>query len=259
MDPVTTTAIITVGAAAANKFLGPTANAMGEDLKELYAKGRDLILSKGVAKTRDLDTEGKTNLRVTRDVFWNGSFTDDSICAEYFGGVLASSRSVDGKDDSGVFYVDIIKSLSSGQLRMHYILYRLLNKYFLSNEEKSSVNPGMENDLSREKLFVFLNELRSQLNNEDLGAILHALHAKGLIGVFQTEVASLEDGRSAPYLWFTPKSLGIQLFAIANNMFLEWRSFSSVDFSDFEEITLPQYFGDSIQVILESAGLKEKS
>ena len=51
------------------------------------------------------DDGKQANLGVSRDVLWNGAFSTESICAEYFGGILASSRSEDGKDDSAIPFV----------------------------------------------------------------------------------------------------------------------------------------------------------
>ncbi len=237
--------------------LGPTSKEIGQDMQSLYKKGRDLILRKGFQKLKNPNDGKIANLRVARDVFWNGSFTDEAICAEYFGGILAASRSEDGKNDSGVFFVDIIKSMSSGQLKMHYIIYRTLNKELLLNDQKKSLNPGQETELHSEELFFPLLGIIEQSNNEDIGVILHGLHAKNLIGNFQTENHKLEDGKEIPYLKVQPKALGIQLFAIANNMFDDWRRFSIVDFGDFEEVVLPKFYAQSLDSLLEKIGLKK--
>jgi hypothetical protein len=85
------------------------------------------------------------------------------------------------------------------------------------------------------------------------------LHSKKLIGDFETNSHSLENGTSVPFIKFTPTALGIQLFSIANNMFPEWRKFSKTDFGDFPDMTLPPYYGNSIDLILEQAGLKNKA
>lgn len=261
MEPITTTtAVIATGAWFGNKLLGPTAEIIGADLKQLYEKGKDKIVANAIKKTKDIESAGQTNLRVSRDVFWNGSFTDESICAEYFGGILAASRSADGKDDTGVFYVDIIKSLSSGQLKVHYILYRTLNKMLLGDETRKDLNPGQETELQHLELFIPQKMgLLEQLGNEDLGAILHGLHSKKLIGDFESNNHKLENGTSVPFIKFAPTALGIQLFAIANNMFPEWRKFSTSDFGDFPDMLLPPYYGNSIDLILEQAGLKTKT
>ncbi len=100
---------------------------------------------------------------------------------------VASSRSEDGKDDSGIFYLDIIKSLSSGQLKMHYLIYRILNNAVIINAQKKFVNPAQQDDLVKEKIFFVLSaDVLSQFKKEDLAAILHGLRAKDLIHYFQT-------------------------------------------------------------------------
>lgn len=76
---------------ALKKAFGPVLGELGEDMKKLYATGRDRIIAFGYNKISNVDDGKSANLRVTRDVFWNGSFTDEAICAEYFGGILASS------------------------------------------------------------------------------------------------------------------------------------------------------------------------
>src|SRR5690606_25692597 len=163
---------------------GPVLGELGEDMKKLYALGRDKILIAGFKKIKNKDDGKCANLRVTRDVFWNGSFTDDSICAEYFGGILASSRSKDGKDDSGVFFVDLIKSLSSNRLKAHYLIYTALNQLLISNSEKANLNPGQSNEVNKETVYLSLVEINEILENADLGRELHALHSKGLIYSF---------------------------------------------------------------------------
>jgi len=175
--------------------LGPTTKEIGQDIKSLYKKGVELILRKSFQKLKNPDDGKIANLRVSRDVFWNGSFTDETICAEYFGGILAASRSENGKNDLGIFYVDIIKSMSSGQLKMHYIIYRTLNKELFRNDQKKTLKIGKETELSHEELFFPVLSVIKQFKNEDMGAILHGLYAKGLIGGFQTEYQKLQGDK----------------------------------------------------------------
>lgn len=256
MDSITATAIIASGSVFGQKLLGPTLDAIGKDIQQLYEKGKEQIALKALSKIPNIDDGKKANLRVTRDVFWNGAYTDESICAEYFGGILAASRSEDGKDDTGVFYVDIIKSMSSAQLKTHYILYRTLNKELISNITKKDLNPGMQTALNREAIFIPLVGVIEQLNTEDIGPILTGLHSKDLIQGFQSEGYKTDQG-VIPYIKVQPTILGVQLFAIANNKFDSWRNYSTLDFGDFEDIVLPQFYGPSIDILLERAGIKK--
>ena len=109
--------VVTAGIASAayvvQQLFGKTLAEMGDDLNKIYKANRDKLLSKAAAKVVDPNDGAKPNLRVARDVIWNGAVTDDEVCAEYFGGILAASRSDDGKDDSALIFVDCIKALSS--------------------------------------------------------------------------------------------------------------------------------------------------
>lgn len=131
---------ITVGAGAAvaaylskdgvTKLLGPTADYLGGELKGLVEKSQKnigSIFKKAEEKAGPkLDTPGSVNPRVLKHVVDEGRFTEDALFAEYFGGVLASARTADGKDDRGVYYSNIIQSMSIYQLRSHYFFYSLM-------------------------------------------------------------------------------------------------------------------------------------
>jgi hypothetical protein len=255
MDLITTGTAIIVG----KKLLGKTFDVVSADIAKLYEKGRDKIIEKASKKIKDENDGRSANLRVTRDVFWNGSFTDEAICAEYFGGILASSRSDDGKDDAGVYYVDLIKSLSSNQLKLHYLIYLSFNKSFVVDPSKSRLNPGQSTELSPEKIFIFTKELLQIIGENDIGRDLHAIHAKGLIGDFENKPYELRDGEKVHYLKVSPTSLGVQLYAVAHNKLNDWRNFATVDFGNFEEIGELKFRGKSIEKLLEDAGIKDES
>ena len=143
-----------LGEWALEKAFGPVLTEIGEDLKRLYAVGRDKILIAGYKKIKNKEDGRKANLRVAQDVFWNGAFTDDEICAEYFGGILAASRSEDGKDDSAIEFVSVIKSMSSQQLRLHYFIYSGLNQILSRSNEQVNVAQGPEIQEERDLFFT---------------------------------------------------------------------------------------------------------
>ncbi|MCO7613300.1 hypothetical protein NJH83_24005 [Pseudomonas chlororaphis] len=134
VDPVT----IGAGAAAAAylskdgvaKLLGPTADYLGGELKTFVEKSQKNIAS--IFKRAEnkaghkLDEPGVVNARVLRHVIDEGRFTEEELFAEYFGGVLASARTSDGVDDRGVYYAQIVQSMSVYQLRLHYLVYYLM-------------------------------------------------------------------------------------------------------------------------------------
>ena len=135
------TAGIAGAAYVAQQLFGKTLAEMGDDLNNVYKSNRDKLLAKAASKVDDPNDGAKPNLRVARDVIWNGAVTDDEVCAEYFGGLLAASRSEDGKDDSALIYVDCIKALSSKQLHLHFVIYDSLQSLLL--KAGKNLNPGI--------------------------------------------------------------------------------------------------------------------
>lgn len=248
--------LVTAGAALmlSKKLLGKTFDVVSVDISKLYEKGRDKIIEKTTNKVSDENDGKSTNLRVTRDVFWNGSFTDEAICAEYFGGILASSRSEDGQDDTGVYYVDLIKSLSSSQLKLHYVIYLSLNKLFILDNAKSKINPAQASELSSENIYFSTNEIIINTSTSDILRDIHAIYAKGLIGNFKVDSHQL-DGHVVPYLKVSPQSLGVQLFAVAYNKLDLWLNFPKFDFKCFESIDVPKFYGESIDELIKRIGI----
>ena len=99
VEPITT---VGLGAAAAYltkdgiaKLLGPTAEYLGDGLRD-YTKRRAENISRIFQKASEklgnrIETPGEVPPRVLKAVLNEGSFCDDELAAEYFGGVLASS------------------------------------------------------------------------------------------------------------------------------------------------------------------------
>ena len=90
-EVVTAAAIAGSLSFAAGKVFGPMLDEIGKDLSQAYAAGVKSIVEKAARKIRKPGEDQKPNLRVARDVIWNGGITSEEICAEYFAGVLAAS------------------------------------------------------------------------------------------------------------------------------------------------------------------------
>lgn len=67
---------------------------------------------------------GLVSQRVAYVLLEEGSLCDDELMAEYLGGLLAGSRSRDGRDDRAISWCKIINGMSWLQVRAHFILYR---------------------------------------------------------------------------------------------------------------------------------------
>jgi hypothetical protein len=236
---------------ALERAFGPVLSELGEDLKRVYASGRDRILAAGYNKIEDPNDGKRANLRVARDVLWNGAFSESEICAEYFGGIMASSRSEDGKDDSAIQFVDVTKSLSSKQLRLHYVIYNSLNKLLVSSGTR--INVGMGTELGERKVWFASLELTSTLGLT-IETDLNILHRHGLISYYTMDTHVIGQ-KSLPFAWVSPNTFGVLLYACAHNSYDEWRDFDRSDFGEFEGIALPQYYCESLEALLEKVGL----
>ena len=109
------------------RVLGPSADAVGEALRrytEYQLRNVQRIVECADAKASSLEEGAKVNVRVAHVVLTDGSYCDDELVANYLGGLLAGSRSPEGGDDRAVSWSKIVTSLSSLQVRAHYLLYR---------------------------------------------------------------------------------------------------------------------------------------
>ncbi|CAG0972664.1 hypothetical protein METP3_01585 [Methanosarcinales archaeon] len=120
------------------KLLGPTADYIGEETRNLVAKcniNLDNIFQKAVKKLgKHFDEHGTVNPRILKNIYDEGRFCEDELTAEYYAGILASSRSNNGRDDRGVSLLALVKDLSFYQLRFHYLAYSIIYNLFKGQE-----------------------------------------------------------------------------------------------------------------------------
>ncbi|WP_319582410.1 hypothetical protein [uncultured Pseudodesulfovibrio sp.] len=156
-DPVTT---IGVGALVAylgkdglEKVLGPTADYLGGQLKELAQKRIEnlgQILQNAKAKlSKKEDMAGSVPPKVLKSIINDGSYNDDPLAIEYFGGVLASSKTESGRDDRGARIARVVDGLTSYQLRTHYLIYSTIKNVFKSKQYTFNLN-----DRDRMRIFI---------------------------------------------------------------------------------------------------------
>ena len=114
-----------------------------------------------------------------------GSYSDDDITVEYFGGVLASSRTDVSRDDRGARLAKILDGLSTYQIRSHYLIYSTISE-LLSNGGNSF---GTSVDRDQMQLFIPFQgyaeamgfTLQEWDNPQILSHIFHGLSTDGLI------------------------------------------------------------------------------
>jgi len=236
---------IAVGGYVGTKLFGTALATMGDDINKLYVRGRDKIVDAATKKIDDPE-DGKTvNLRAARDVLWNGAITEDEVCAEYFGGMLAAARSEDGKDDDVVHYVDTIKAMSARQLELHYVIYKAWQA-LLNQKIDKPINVALSVDVQRWKIFMAGGELAARLLPYDRD--LTVLHRLGLIQDFKYDTHIVAD-KSFPYASVTPTTFGVMLFAVAHNKMGNWRYFGVETYESSSGIAPLNYFAESLVML----------
>lgn len=213
------------------KMLGPTAEYLGNGMKDFATQRIENvknIFSNASAKMgSNLDEEGSVPPKVLKGILDDGSFANDVLSVEYFGGVLASSKTPSGRDDRGAYFNALISRLSVYQLRCHYIFYHLFKRVF--NGETTSFNSQHGSDLF--KIFVPFDTYTAAMafdeNKETsvlwqyaniLAHVMNGLAREGLIGSYyayggQKEMVPIFSGAD----WdggiiVTPTSQGAELF-----------------------------------------------
>src|SRR6266566_475125 len=157
MEPGTGLAILGSAAGGAKiieKILGPTSAYLGEGLKA-WTENRVQNVARIFRKTSEelgsgIDAQGAIPPRVLKEVLDEGSFCDDELTAEYFGGILASGRTPNGRDDRAASYLRLTAELSTYQIRFHYIAYTLFRRLFVG----SNLRPSFSDHLINMLIFV---------------------------------------------------------------------------------------------------------
>jgi hypothetical protein len=224
-------AAVATGGYVANKLFATTLESMGDDINKLYVKGRDKIIEVATKKIENPEDGKKVNVRAARDVLWNGAICEDEVCAEYFGGLLAAARSIDGKDDAVVNYVDTIKAMSAKQLELHYIIYKAWQE--LLKKSGKQINVGLSTDVHACHVLMSGKEVgdRNIPYDRDL-TVLYKLH---LLHQYRHDRKIVTEG----YLDFIdviPTTFGAQLFAVAHNKLNSWHDFGKDTYESAEGI-----------------------
>lgn len=139
------------------KLLGPTFDYLGGSFKDITEKmchNLGNIFSIAEKRLGDkINNTGKVPPKVLKDIIDNGCWCEDELQAEYFGGILASSRSDISRDDRGLYYSRIVNSLTTYQIRLHYLIYTELRELFIGTDHNIG-DSAVRNQL---ELFIPLN------------------------------------------------------------------------------------------------------
>jgi len=230
-EPITT---VGLGAIAAylgkdglSKLLGPTAGYLGGELQEFTKKRINNvgeIFKNAANKLGDkIEAPGAISPKVLKTIINEGSYSEDKIAIEYFGGVLASSRSELTRDDRGARIAKALDDLSCYQLTCHYLIYSTISNLFKGQEQ--SFNKYDE----REKLEIYmpLEDFSNSMglsqkewdNPQLLAHIFHGLSSDDLIeqrwafgSVESLQTMGIGKNITRPGIVCTPTAKGAELF-----------------------------------------------
>ncbi len=228
MEP-TTVGLGAIGAYLAKdvvaKLLGPTADYLGTGLKDFTQhriENIGKVLSNASKKLdSQLEKPGQVPPRILKAVINEASYCEDPLVLEYFGGVLASSRTESGRDDRGVRLAKVVDNLSVYQIRTHYLLYSTIATLFSYSGKRFGTSE------TRRQLQVFLpiqgyvdSMMFSQEewdNPQILTHIWHGLFSDDLIEDQwrfgnQEALKKIFARAPSPGIVCTPSALGAELF-----------------------------------------------
>jgi hypothetical protein len=106
--------------------------------------------------------------RILKRVYDVGAFCEDDLTLEYFGGVLASSRSSNFKDDRSLNFFSLLESMSSYQIRAHYIFYTILRKKCVDLEINFEGNNWIRDMVVFIPFEEFVNSMDLEINERSL-------------------------------------------------------------------------------------------
>lgn len=253
-EEIAITTAIAVGGYVGTKLFGTALATIGDDINKMYVKGRDKIVEVATKKIDNPDDGKKVNLRAARDVLWNGAITEDEVCAEYFGGMLAAARSEDGKDDAVVHYVDTIKAMSARQLELHYVIYKAWQA--LLRADATTINVAQSSDVYARH--IFMNGMELDRRGLPYDRDLTVLHRLGLVSQFAYNAHVVAD-KSMPYVDAVPTTFGVMLFAVAHNKMDSWRNFNSDSYESANGIQPLTFFAETLEKLCTVSGMRFKA
>lgn len=245
---------LAAGGYVGTKLFGSALATMGDDINKLYIKGRDKIISVATQKVENPDDGMMLNLRAARDVLWSGAVTEDEVCAEYFGGMLAAARSKDGKDDGVVHYVDTIKAMSARQIELHYVIYKAWQ--MLLTQSPKPINVGLNTDV--QAWHIFINGLELDKRQLPYDRDLTVLYRLGLVSQFEYNIHVVQK-MAMPFVNVVPTTFGVMLFAVAHNKIDTWRNFSTENYETVSGIRPLSCFSESLEKLCTDTGIPFKS
>jgi len=235
------------------RVLGPSADAIGEALGRYTTyrmRNVGKIVERADAKSGGRGDRGIVNPRVAHVLLDEGSYCDDELMADYLGGVLAGSRTPNGRDDRAVAWSRVITGLSALQIRAHYLLYR---EWAARLHGVPGLNLGADRDCAM--MDVELAEFATALAHDgdlDLDAVMHhsipGLVSASLLGDHYSfgarDATQAEDSPFESVLRVWPTVTGLELYGWAQGLpgLLPYKFISEAIAFDLED-AIPRLVG----------------
>lgn len=247
---ITTVITILGGEKLIEKILGPSFEYIGNNLRQYTEKMHSNLASvfKNAEKKlgNRINESGAVSPKVLKSILDNGAWCEEELQAEYFGGVLASSRNESPRDDRGAYYSGIITSLTAYQIRLHYLIYMEIRKLFVGHR----FNIGENSDRGQMEIFIPYKTYSdamafSEIEKKDFVSIMQhsvwGLHNASLVDSFrygpQESLVKHFPGIKEGGFILKPSQLGAELFLWAygygqypaNTLFDSTITFKEVD------------------------------
>jgi hypothetical protein len=206
------------------KLLGPTADYLGAGLKNITQRRMEAmgkIFESAVKRLGSkVEEPGVVPPKVLKEVLTEGSYATEALAIEYFGGVLASSRTSSGRDDRGARLAKMVANLSTYQLRAHYLIYSSIRAAYYSqtktlagHQDRRALGIYVPIDQFQEAMELTIEENTGELFLH----IMHGLHTDGLIEsnwVYAADdsLSKSVAGATGPGFVCSPSSLGAEMF-----------------------------------------------
>src|SRR5450755_201642 len=212
------------------RVLGPAADAINEALGRYtsYRVGNvGAIIERADAKSRDsVESRKVVNPRVAHVLLEDGSYCDDDLMIDYLGGVLAGSRTPHGRDDRAVAWSHVVTSLSTLEVRAHYLLYR---EWAARLHGLADLNLGVSEDRYMATMDLDLGEflplLIEGIEVPVQDALGHAIPGLIRVGLLENEYyigprenAGEPDARFEHLLRVMPSVIGLELYGWAQGL-----------------------------------------
>jgi hypothetical protein len=219
--------IVARGAVAAvGRVIGPSLDKIGEmvaSYTEFRLENVQRIADNAARKGGDRD--GSVPPRVAARLLDEGSYCDDELMAEYFGGLLAAARTPDGRDDRAAMWTAQIAAMSAVEIRAHYLFYREWAA-LLADRIDLALMLAFEDRRTVARMYLPMSEFISCLGTgDDMGQFSHAITDLVRLGLLGTHYAYGENEEAgiggSPFpatIMVHPSAAGIELYGWAQGL-----------------------------------------